>query len=145
MKYTVDTNTWETLEFKCNNDSYNCHYDVHPWDSSLVLEYKTDGNICVRKLADFSVVHEYQDRYTNWDNVPETVVLAAPNSEFYVLACNGNNGRPWRVFSSVTGKWTDLPWPTVNTYSRTAFFDASTKQLYYHIRGETNWTIVQLP
>ena len=143
--YNVEMKEWKKLDYSCEEDSYKCHYDRHPWDSSLFVQFRVNGTIAVIKREDGSLVHTYNARYDNWNNVPETLVIAAPDGEFYAIACNGEGGNPWRVFSSKEDKWTQMTWPSVAKFSRTAFFDEETRELYYHIRGKDTWTIVTLP
>ena len=88
---------------------------------------------------------QYNAVYDEWavrESNPESVVVGTPDGEFVVFACNGYYEKPWRVFSSADDKWTDTQLPKTNSDARTAFYDPKHNQLYYHIRSEDKFTVV---
>ena len=68
--------------------------------------------------------------------------LRGAEGEFFLLACDGYEKQPWKVFSSAADTWTETDWPTTNGFTNTAFFVVETRSVYYHINGQDHWTVL---
>ena len=142
MRYDVGRRVWDVLDIRAEVNRCRCQYMAHPSDDSKVIHIH-EGRVSEISLADGAVVKQYNAVYDEWHNNPESVVVGTSDGEFVVFACNGYHEKPWRVFSSADDKWTDTQWPTTNTEARTAFYDPKHNQLYYHIKHEDKFTVVQ--
>ena len=116
----------------------------HPWQNGRVIELMWDGSVLEVRVADGRVVKTYTSKYGEIEGRPEMLAVCAPDGAFFLLVCDGWKKQPWRVFSSATDSWTETDWPTTREESSTAFFDAATQSVFYHINEKDNWTAVTL-
>ena len=115
---------------------------AHPWQNGRVIELMGDGSVREVRVADERVVKMYASRYGKIGEWPEMLALCAPDGAFFLLVCDGYGKQPWRVFSSAADSWTETAWPTTGALSSTAFFDAPTQSVFYHMRSDDEWTCV---
>ena len=114
----------------------------HPWQNGRVIELMGDGSVREVCVADGRVVKTYTAKYGWIGLYPEMLALCAPDGAFFLLVCDGYGEQPWRVFLSATDSWTETAWPTTGAQSSTAFFDAATQRVYFHINRKDTWTCV---
>ena len=143
MEYDPAADTWTELGFRAGSNDYQERFEVSPWNDEELIHLKESGELEVVNFVTGNIVCTFQRFPGRVNNIPETLVLAAPDNEFFLLVCFGYCSGPWQVFNSATNTWTQTSWETTRTYTRSAMFDEATGTLYYHINGQQRLTAVQ--